>query len=202
MSVDGGSPWNRNIHYHRVVLDALPAGCGRALDAGCGQGFLTRELAPRCSEVVALDLDRATLARARALTDPDPRVTFVEGDVMTQPFEPGSFDLVATVAMLHHLPLEPALARLRDLVRPGGVLAIVGLHALRPLDYWQMFVAIPLTLLLRVRYGFTHVGAPIKDPRETLPQIREACDTLLPGATFRRHLLFRYSIVWHKPLSG
>ena len=59
-----------------------------------------------------------------------------------------------------------------------------------------------LTLLLRVRYAFTHVGAPIKDPRETLPQIREACHAQLPGATFRRHLLFRYSIVWHKPLSG
>ena len=195
-------PWNRNIHYHRVVLEAIPAGCGRALDAGCGRGFLARELAPRCREVVAVDVDRDVIARARAMTDPAARITFVEGDVMTLPFEPGSFDLIASVAMLHHVPLEPALARFRDLLRPGGVLAIVGLHALRtPVDYALAAVAIPFGLALRLRYGMTEVGAPITDPVETLREIRAAGATRLPGAAFRRHLLFRYSIVWRKPVA-
>ncbi len=194
-------PWNRNIHYHGIVLDAIPAGCRRALDVGCGQGYLTRELASRCDEVIGLDVDRGVLARARALTDPGARIQLVEGDVMTQPFDAGSFDAIATVAMLHHVPLEPALDRFRDLLRPGGVLAIVGLHALRtPLDYALAAAAIPISFGLSALHGHTHVGAPIKDPAESLGEIRAACAARLPGATFRRHLLFRYSIVWRKPL--
>ena len=194
-------PWNRNIHYHGVVLDAIPAGCRRALDAGCGQGFLTRELAPRCGEVVAIDADRDTLALARASADQAARITFVEGDVMTHPFVPGSFDFVAAVAMLHHVPLEPGLARFLDLLSPGGVLAIVGLHPLHtPLDYALAAVAIPSSLALRARHGWAAVGAPIKEPVETLREIHRACGVRLPGAVFRRHLLFRYSIVWRKPV--
>jgi hypothetical protein len=29
--------WNHNLHYHRVILDAVPAGCRRSLDVGCGE---------------------------------------------------------------------------------------------------------------------------------------------------------------------
>lgn len=196
-------PWNRNIHYHRIVLDAIPAGCRRVLDVGCGQGFLTRELARRFDDVVAVDVDRGVLERARSQTDPTARITFVEGDVMTLPFEAGSFDAIAAVAVLHHLPLAPALARFHDLLRPGGVLGIVGLHPLRtPFDYALAGVAIPTSLVLQGVHGFTSVGAPLKDPEETLADVRRACSARLPGAAFRRHLLFRYSIVWRKPLAG
>jgi hypothetical protein len=33
----------------------------------------------------------------------------------------------------------------------------------------------------------------------TLAQVREVCDRVLPGARVRRHLLWRYSIVWRAP---
>ena len=192
--------WNRNIHYHPLVIAAVPPGCGRALDAGCGQGFLARALAAHCRDVVGIDADRDTLARARALTGGGLPITFVEGDVMTYPFAAGSFDFIGAVAMLHHVPLEAGLTRFRDLLHPGGVLAIVGLHALRPLDYAQALVAIPVTQAFHLIRGATRVGAPVKDPSETIPEIRTACAAILPGATFRRHLLFRYSIVWRKPV--
>ena len=28
--------WNHNVHYQRVILDALPDRCGAAVDVGCG----------------------------------------------------------------------------------------------------------------------------------------------------------------------
>ncbi|CAM5436502.1 hypothetical protein [Streptomyces canus] len=28
--------WNHNVHYHRLVLDAVPDDCREALDVGCG----------------------------------------------------------------------------------------------------------------------------------------------------------------------
>jgi 2-polyprenyl-3-methyl-5-hydroxy-6-metoxy-1,4-benzoquinol methylase len=33
-----------NIHYHRLILRAVPAGARRGLDVGCGEGTLAREL--------------------------------------------------------------------------------------------------------------------------------------------------------------
>jgi len=191
--------WNRNIQYHPLVLEAVPAGCGRALDAGCGDGRLASELAERCSEVVGIDVHGPTLARARGACA-RPYLSFVEGDVMTHAFAGGGFDLVASIATLHHLPLDPALARFRDLLRPGGVLAVIGLYRIRTLsDIAYAHLAMPVSWWLRLTNDYEEVAAPIRDPEETLAEIGESVQKILPGAEFTRQLLFRYSLIWRKP---
>jgi SAM-dependent methyltransferase len=119
--------------------------------------------------------------------------------VMTYPFPDESFDLVALVATIHHLQLRPALIRLRKLLKPGGVLAIVGLYRGETLtDSAVAAVAFPVSWIFRLVRGYADVGAPVQEPRETLAEIRRECDLLLPGATLRRRLLFRYSLIWRK----
>src|SRR5450759_3945001 len=120
--------WNHNIHYHRVLLDAVPPGARTALDIGCGGGLLVRQLAGRVERVIGVDVDAASIATARATPHPQ-NVEFVLGDVLTLPLEPGSFDAVTAVAVLHHLDCVEGLTRMRDLVRPGGMLGVVGLAA-------------------------------------------------------------------------
>ncbi|MBT2225388.1 AMP-binding protein [Nonomuraea sp. NEAU-A123] len=44
---DRNPAWNHNVHYQRLVLDAIPDGCEHALDVGCGDGLLAAELASR-----------------------------------------------------------------------------------------------------------------------------------------------------------
>jgi tRNA G46 methylase TrmB len=39
--------WNRNVHYHALIVSAMPAPCGAALDVGCGAGALLVKLAER-----------------------------------------------------------------------------------------------------------------------------------------------------------
>lgn len=189
--------WNHNIHYHQLILRSMPHGCGVALDVGCGQGLLVRALARHSEQVVGIDIDRETLALAGECGASDPRIRFVEGDVMTFPFPAGSFDFITAVAALHHLPLSGALARFRYLLKPGGRLAVVGLYRIRtPLDYAFSAAALPVSWTLGVLRGHAEVGAPVQDPRETLAEIRNAFKECLPGAVVRRHLLFRYSAVW------
>jgi SAM-dependent methyltransferase len=115
--------WNHNVQYHDFVLRAIPSGCERALDAGCGRGGLSRKLAHRSKEVVAIDADRECIENAAA-----PNVTFIHADILAHPFPPGTCDFVVAVASLHHLPLRPALELVARLLRPGGVLVIVGLY--------------------------------------------------------------------------
>ena len=195
-----GDGWNHNIHYHDIVLRAVPRNCHRALDAGCGQGLLARQLAPHCEEVIAIDADRDTLLRGRSASESEPRITFVQGDVMSYAFCDQSFELITAVATLHHLPLRLALARFRELLRPGGVLAVTGLYRADSIqDYACAAAAFPVSWMFRCLRHRAEVGAPLQEPDETLGEIRAACDAILPGGSFRRHLLFRYSFIWRKP---
>src|SRR5215470_13023028 len=119
-------PWNVNIHYDARLAACVPATARSALDVGCGDGFLAARLARRVPQVVAIDIDAAVLARARARF-PDAAVRWCHGDVLTHPLAAGSFDAVVSNAALHQLgKTRAALRRLGQLVRPGGVLGVVG----------------------------------------------------------------------------
>jgi ubiquinone/menaquinone biosynthesis C-methylase UbiE len=193
------SQWNHSIQYHEVLLRAVPSGCQQALDVGCGTGFFTRQLASRSDAVTAMDADHDTLERARAAT-PESRVTFVEGDVMTYPFRDRSFDFIAVIATLHHLPLAPALARFLSLLKPGGSLGVIGLYRGQTVtDTAFAALAFHTSWLIRGFRDHAPVEAPLQEPRESLREIKTAFDATLPGTRVRRHLLFRYSAVWHKP---
>ncbi|HUC05138.1 MAG TPA: class I SAM-dependent methyltransferase, partial [Acidimicrobiales bacterium] len=113
----------------RRELDGL-----RVLDAGCGEGFLSAELSALGADVTAIDVDMPTLDAARGEVGRRGGrgpVTFVLGDVMAHPFGAASFDGVVSIAVLHHLHAARALARFGQLVRRGGVVAVVGLARAR-----------------------------------------------------------------------
>jgi SAM-dependent methyltransferase len=45
----------------------------------------------------------------------------------THPFAPATFNMITSVAALHHMDARAALDRMSQLLAPGGRLAIVGL---------------------------------------------------------------------------
>jgi 2-polyprenyl-3-methyl-5-hydroxy-6-metoxy-1,4-benzoquinol methylase len=192
--------WNHNTHYHEFVLRSLPPKCHRALDVGCGQGALSRKLAAHCAEVVGIDADSACIAHAIAAPDARQNINFIKGDVLTHSLQQNSFDFLVAVATLHHLPLRSALQTFSNLLRPGGVLAIVGLYRNATLtDHAFAAAALPISWIVRSLLGEEQVGAPTRDPNETLRSIRQESASVLPGAVLRRQFFFRYTIVWKKP---
>ncbi len=55
--------------------------------------------------------------------------------------------------------------------------------------------------VLRLRRTFRQVAAPVVwPPPHTYPQLRRIAAEVLPGARYRRHLLWRYSLIWTKPV--
>jgi ubiquinone/menaquinone biosynthesis C-methylase UbiE len=96
----------------------------RALDVGAGAGAFAFAIAPRVREVVAVELDEALAARARA--DAPPNVEVVVGDGEHLPFERASYDVAGTLRTLHHTPRpELLVAELARVTRPGGTILIV-----------------------------------------------------------------------------
>jgi SAM-dependent methyltransferase len=193
-----GSRWNHNIHYHAVVLDAVPVDAQRALDVGCGEGMLARQLRARVPYVVGIDRDEASVRLAQVGGG---GVEVVLSDVMDAPFREASFDLVASVATLHHVDAAAGLRRMASLVRPGGWLVVVGLArstGMRDRIVDALGIAAS-TVLKRTRNHWEHSAPIVWPPPETYASMRRIAQAVLPGAVFRRHLLLRYTIVWQRP---
>ncbi len=202
--------WNHNNHYHGFLLRHLPPHCAAALEVGCGTGDFARLLAQHADRVLALDLSPEMLRLARERSGAHPNIDYVQADVMAYDLPAGHFDCIASIATLHHLSLEAALPRLKAALQPGGVLLVLDLcRDETPGDYLTSAAALPLHLALkRLRNGGQPQSPEARaawdahgkdDVYPTLNEVRRACADLLPGAQVRRHLLWRYSIVWTKP---
>jgi len=190
--------WNHNIHYHSRILRAVPPGATSALDIGCGEGMLSRELRRVVPAVTGIDLDTPSLELARGYGDD---ISYVHGDFLEYPLEPASYDVIASVATLHHVDARAGLLRMRSLVRPGGVLAIVGLaRTTMPRDAPYALAAAAVSTAHRVAKGkWEHPSPIVWPPPVTYPDMQALAAELLPGSTYRRHLLHRYTILWTRP---
>src|ERR1700759_4573337 len=97
--------WNHNVHYQPVILNAVPDGCGAALEVGCGDGLLAGRLAERAAEVTAIDCDAGmiTLARKRTSAVEGAQVRFVRADFLAYPVEAARYDFACANTVLHHM---------------------------------------------------------------------------------------------------
>ena len=100
------------------------------LDVGCGPASITADLAERVApgRVVGLDAAAGALEAARATLRErglSEQVELTCGDIMALPFEDASFDVVHAHQVLQHLA-DPvgALAEMRRVTRPGGIVAV------------------------------------------------------------------------------
>lgn len=214
--LDSGG-WTQNNHYHDFLLRHVPQDCTHALEIGCGTGAFSRRLAQRAQGVTAIDLSSEMIRVARSRSNHFSNLDFEVADLMLRDFPAEHFDCIATIATLHHLPLRPALLKLIETLRPGGVLLVLDLfesesnllklNGVR--DAMLNAVAAGVSVSLRL----IHNGR-LKPPREvraaweehgktdsyaTLDQIRTLTAEIAPGAKVTRHLLWRYSLIWQKP---
>ncbi|WP_033290080.1 class I SAM-dependent methyltransferase [Amycolatopsis jejuensis] len=106
--------------YLAAILDALPP--GRALDAACGTGRLTRLLSERGHRVVAVDSSPEMLRHAKA------DLTHV-ADLHKLPIEDGTQDVVLCGLALSHVPdLAPVIAEFARVLTPDGHLILSDVH--------------------------------------------------------------------------
>ena len=202
--------WTANNHYHNFILKHVPQNCENALEVGCGTGAFARQLALRSQRVMALDLSSEMIRVARARSTPFDNLEFELADAMTWNFPRSHFDFICSIATLHHLEQRELFVKMRDGLKPRGVLVILDLvESSGVVERLADVIGFGVSSCLRlIHNGRLQPPAAVRkaweqhgkhDSYATVEQMRGLVADILPGANVRRHLLWRYSLVYQKP---
>jgi 2-polyprenyl-3-methyl-5-hydroxy-6-metoxy-1,4-benzoquinol methylase len=192
--------WNHNTAYHPWLVAIAAAHRGDVLDVGCGDGLLAQRLAAVSRSVTGIDPDPSAIGRAADRLASHRRVTVTHGPF--QDYQPGArgFDLITFVASLHHMELRASLVKARELLTPTGEIAVVGCSANKTVRDWVWStMCVPAARIGSWLHSETrNVGVVVTDPQQGLDDIRRTVDEVLPGASVRRGLYYRYLLRWQR----
>lgn len=111
------------LPLHELLARLAPGAA--VLDYGCGYGRLCAELAAAGLDATGVDISEALVRRG---LDMNPSLRLRPFDGLRAPFPDAAFDACLLVAVLNCIPtdagLERALAEVRRLLRPGGLLFV------------------------------------------------------------------------------
>lgn len=128
-SMPGITAWLTALALHRANA--------RVLEVGCGTGRWLAELRPHAGWIAGLDRSPGMLRHARAEYG---ELDLACGTARRLPFPPASFDFVLSIHALHHFD-DPAVftREAARVLRPGGLLAIVGMVRPSSPDDWYVY---------------------------------------------------------------
>ena len=158
---------NRNsVKLALEVIGTHPIDGTSVLDVGCGRGGTARTLVEffEPASVTGLDLSGAAIAFCRK-THTDPRLTFVQGDAETLPFEDGQFDAVTNIESSHTYPaIQKFYASVLRVLKPGGAFLYTDL--------------LPLGKLNQCVERLKDLGFDIEDERDITQNVLLSCDEI------------------------
>jgi ubiquinone/menaquinone biosynthesis C-methylase UbiE len=139
----------------------------RILDVGCGNGSLTFTLPSKADvkEIVAIDYS-PVFVEETARRNSDPRISVRQADATALPFDDDAFDRSLALLVLHFVPdADRAIAEMRRVVRPGGIVAAAVWDHLGGMPAMRMILDTAAALdpearALRQRYCFQPMMAP------------------------------------------
>jgi len=145
------------------------------LEVGCGNGYLLSRYARHGARVWGVDLTRTAVALAQQRFELGAlRGYFAQGDAQRLPFRDGSFDLVVSAGVLHHVPdIAAAIAEIHRVLKPAGLFVIMLYHR----DSIHYRVLYPL-------YGLFHSAFRGKGPAQIAREIDGAGNPI--GRTYTR----------------
>ena len=172
LDLSSARPGDYGTRERSEALGFLTPPLGDVLDVGCAEGANGEALrAAGATRLVGIEVDEGFAQVARSRYD-----EVVTGSVEEElPWDPGSFDTVLCYDVLEHLR-DPwsVLARLRELLRPGGRVH-VALPNARHTSVW-------LPLILRGRFEYAPAG--LLDVTHLRFFARRDAEDLVRGAGF------------------
>jgi 2-polyprenyl-3-methyl-5-hydroxy-6-metoxy-1,4-benzoquinol methylase len=129
---ESSNPWQHESAYEttkvRQTLNLLPdVSDKQALEVGCGEGYMTRQIAARVKDLVAIDISSTALERAARRCDGIDNVEFRQLNFVKDSLG-GRYDLIVCSEVLYYCPdravLRNVARQLAASLRSGGLLLL------------------------------------------------------------------------------
>ena len=122
--------------YLRRILGARGETSSDVLDVGCGHGLIHPYLNVSGCRLTGVDVAENAVQIARRT---NAHVTYDVYDGTRLPYPNESFDVVFTICVMHHVPVDQRdafVGEARRVLRPGGTFVIFEHNKLNPLVRW------------------------------------------------------------------
>jgi ubiquinone/menaquinone biosynthesis C-methylase UbiE len=114
-----------------------------ALEVGCGTGYWLAALRDQLPHLFGLDYSLQMLCKA---CERDFRGKVVRATAEILPFPDATFDLIFCINAIHHFErIGNVIAEARRILRPGGILAVIGMDPHHGRDDWCVYDYFPET---------------------------------------------------------
>lgn len=144
------NPTRRWLHCSRRewITNALrrsrPPAHERALEVGPGSGIYLPLLASLYQKVVGSDIEAAYLAHAESQRAALPNLALVLDNICDTQLQPHSFDCILCTEVIEHIAdSAAALAGMRRLLKPGGILVLSTPQRFSPLELTAKIAFLP-----------------------------------------------------------
>lgn len=205
--IAGGKRRLRDMNHNAVYygwVKKKTENCGSILDAGCGDGALISYLDDGKRKLTGIDIYGPCIEKAENNVHTG-NARFICGSFEDFDSE-RKYDAVIFSASLHHMNMENAIGKARDLLNENGKIVIVGLAKPSKIsDYIiEGLRVLPCALLSKIlgMKSSEESGIPVSYVLPKMNEVRNMAHTLLPGAEIKQGLFYRYLLTWKKPYFG
>ena len=201
--------WDHNQQYQKYLLEQIRIKRNIGLDIGCGTGELARKLKNYCSKVIGIDISPGMIKEAKN-RNRETDIEFITTDVEEYlSITNNTFDVVISIATFHHLAMERIFNLIKTKLNKDGVLLILDLY--RQQTVFEYMLSILATLCNPIMYLIKR-GSLFNTKEEknawkdhfkydkysTIKEIRRIAEKELGDVSIRRHLFWRYSLIYIK----
>jgi SAM-dependent methyltransferase len=201
--------WDHNQQYQNYLLKHIKGRRSKGLDIGCGTGELTRKLKQYCELVIGIDISSRMVEEAIA-RNRNNNIEFINSEVEEYLQETNLlFDVIISIATVHHLDMERALGLMKQKLNGNGILLILDLY--RAETIYERLLSIlaalcnPMMYLIkRGRLRNTKEEREVwndhfrYDHYSSIEEIREISERVLGKVEIKRHLFWRYSLIYKR----
>lgn len=195
--------WNHNYHYHKFILKNLSEIKESSLDIGSGSGFFASKLSLKFDKVTCLEPDNYSFNYAKDKYSSNSKMIH-ENLTLDKLNTKEKYNFISCIASIHHMDFESSLNKINELLSPHGKVVILGLYKESSfMDYFYTIIAcIPNKIRCRLFRNASSENVIIKTKPATMTfkEIKYIADKILVNYKIKRHLYWRYSLVYCKPV--